>query len=101
MRGTGGSACAAGACRGGGLGTTLARGNGQVIRREGKYESAHKFPGGGFGGGRDYHGTGRVFATYAASDTPGDQARRWPHKGAIQRRNSCRQHTLFGGEDWD
>src|SRR5260370_42579856 len=95
------SGCAAGACRGGGLGTTLARGNGQVVRRETKYESADWFPGGGFGGGRDYHGTGRGVPTHAASDKPGEHARGWPHNGAIQRRNSCLQQPLFrreGGE---
>jgi hypothetical protein len=56
------------------LGITLARRNGQVIRMEAHHESSHQFSRGGFGGGRNSHGTWRVFAGYDTADQEGDQS---------------------------
>src|SRR2546425_12800882 len=73
----------------------------RIIRREAKYESSHRFSGGGFGGGRDYHGPWSVFTGDHTAHEEGDQARRRSHTSTIQRRHLIGQYALPGGADWD
>src|SRR5260370_33510154 len=75
------------------LGITLARRMRQIIRVEGKHESADQHRSGSLDSGGIFLDTRGVFATDAASGTPSEYARRRPRTNAMPRPHSLREHT--------